>query len=146
PARAGSFPFGPRTPPDGSRRAAGKGPSPMSELQLSSYEEVPYDSRPFAATHPNNLATVATLLGMSPAPVERCRVLELGCGGGGNLIPMALTLPRRSFLGIDLSPGQIADGQRVVGALGLGNVDLRALSILDVDESFGRFDYILCHG
>jgi hypothetical protein len=33
-----------------------------------------------------------------------------------------------------------------VGALGLTNLELRPLSILDVDASFGTFDYILCHG
>lgn len=43
----------------------------MSEAQLASYEEVPYDSRPFATTHPDTLATVATLFGMRPAPPGR---------------------------------------------------------------------------
>ncbi|MCI0463259.1 MAG: class I SAM-dependent methyltransferase [Gemmataceae bacterium] len=118
----------------------------MSEVQLASYEEVPYDSRPFAATHPDTLAVVATLLGMQPAPPPRCRVLELGCAGGGNLIPMALTLPDSTFVGIDLSPSQVAEGVEMVQALGLTNIELKALSILDVDERFGRFDYILCHG
>src|SRR5262245_50406828 len=43
------------------------------------YDEVPYASRPFPQTHPDHLAAVATLFGMEPPPVERCRVLELGC-------------------------------------------------------------------
>src|SRR5207247_675018 len=30
--------------------------------------------------------------------------------------------------------------------LGLSNIDLRAASILDVDDSWGQFDYIVCHG
>lgn len=118
----------------------------MSEAQLASYEEVPYESRPFATTHPDTLATVATLFGMRPAPPGRCRVLELGCAGGGNLLPMALALPDSTFVGIDLSPSHIADGQRLVEAVGLRNATLRAASILDVDASFGQFDYIICHG
>jgi methyltransferase-like protein/SAM-dependent methyltransferase len=118
----------------------------MSEERQTSYDEVPYGSNVFHYTHPDRLAAVAALLGMHPAPADRCRVLELGCGTGANLIPMALSLPGSHFVGIDLSPRQIAMGQEVVGALGLGNIELQPLSILDVDDGFGRFDYVLCHG
>jgi methyltransferase-like protein/SAM-dependent methyltransferase len=83
---------------------------------------------------------------MAPAPVERCRVLELGCASGANLLPMAEALPGSRFVGIDLSARQVAGGQAIVEALELGNVELRALSILDVGEDLGQFDYILCHG
>jgi methyltransferase-like protein len=118
----------------------------MSEDSSSSYDEVPYISGFFPASHPERMATVATLFGLTPPPVDRCRVLELGCAGGGNLLPMAQALPGSHFVGIDLSPRQIADGQAIVERLGLPNVDLRAMSITDMDEGFGRFDYILCHG
>jgi SAM-dependent methyltransferase/methyltransferase-like protein len=118
----------------------------MSEAQLTSYENVPYDSKPLYPTHPDCLATVATLVGMQPVAVDHCRVLELGCATGGNLIPMAETLPNSRFVGIDLSPRQIASGRAVVDALRLTNIDLRPMSILDVDEDFGPFDYIICHG
>jgi methyltransferase-like protein/2-polyprenyl-3-methyl-5-hydroxy-6-metoxy-1,4-benzoquinol methylase len=118
----------------------------MSEVNLTSYEEVPYESRPFAPTHPDTLATVATLFGMRPAPPGRCRVLELGCAGAGNLAPMALALPESTFVGLDLSPGHIAEGQKLAAALGLRNLTLRAQSILEADGSLGEFDYIICHG
>lgn len=118
----------------------------MPEAQLTSYEEVPYGSKPLYPTHPDCLATVATLMGMRPAAVENCRVLELGCATGGNLIPMAATLPDSHFVGIDLSPRQIAEGQKLVDALGLSNIRLAPVSITDVDDDFGQFDYIICHG
>jgi methyltransferase-like protein/2-polyprenyl-3-methyl-5-hydroxy-6-metoxy-1,4-benzoquinol methylase len=118
----------------------------MATTQPTSYDAVPYESHPFAQTHPDRLATVATLLGLAPPPVARCRVLELGCAAGGNLLPMAQTLPESTFVGIDLSARQIADGQRVIDALGLPNVTLKHLSILDVTRELGRFDYIICHG
>lgn len=118
----------------------------MSEAHLSSYEEMPYESKPLYPTHPDCLGAVATLLGMKPAPVDRCRVLELGCASGGNLIPMAEALPHSRFVGIDLSPRQIGAGVEMVKALGLKNIELRALSILDVDDTLGQFDYIACHG
>src|SRR5262249_1781779 len=119
---------------------------PMSDDLLKSYEETPYHSNPISSCHPDCLATMATLYGMRPPPVASCRVLELGCAGGGNLIPIALTLPAARFVGIDLSPRQIAEGQEIVATLGLKNIQLLPLSILDVGPDFGTFDYILCHG
>jgi methyltransferase-like protein/SAM-dependent methyltransferase len=83
---------------------------------------------------------------MRPAPVDGCRVLELGCASGGNLLPLAEALPNSRFVGVDLSARQIDAGRQVAAALRLDNLDLRACSILDVDDSFGKFDYILCHG
>ena len=41
----------------------------------TTYDEIPYASYPYPQTHPDRLATVATLFGLKPAPVERCRVL-----------------------------------------------------------------------
>src|SRR5262245_55909651 len=95
----------------------------------TSYDEVPYESLPFAQTHPSRLATVATLFGLTPAPVGRCRVLELGCAAGGNIIPMAEALPGSEFVGVDLSARQVADGERLLRKTGLGNVSLRHASI-----------------
>src|SRR6476620_1599166 len=97
----------------------------------NSYDEVLYEGRPFVQTHPDRLATIGRLFGMSPAPIDRCRVLELGCGDGGNLIPMAYTLPGSEFVGIDLGARGIAIGQENAAALGLTNLQLRHLDILD---------------
>src|SRR5262249_50176902 len=116
------------------------------EPASNSYDAVPYNSYPFPRTHPDHLAAVATLFGMRPAPIDRCRVLELGCAGGGNLIPMALTLPASRFIGVDLSARQIADGHKLAAGLALDNIDLRHLNILDVGRDLGPFDYIICHG
>ncbi|MBN9119032.1 MAG: class I SAM-dependent methyltransferase [Planctomycetes bacterium] len=108
------------------------------------------DAEPASETHrhphPSRLFTIATLFGLSPLPVETARVLELGCGAGANLIPMAEVLPRATFIGIDLSAHQVARGHAQTEQLGLTNVDLRHANILDVDPSFGAFDYVLCHG
>jgi len=112
----------------------------------SSYDAVPYSVCAFAQTRPDRLAAIATLFGMDPAPSHRCSVLELGCAGGGNLIPMGLSWPGSRFIGIDLSDRQIRDGQRIARELDLSNVDLQCLSILDVSRELGMFDYILCHG
>lgn len=110
------------------------------------YDVVAYPGAPFAQTHPNRLATLATLFGLQPAPVQRCRVLELGCTDGGNLLPMALTLPESQFVGIDLAGSAIARGQAQARELGLGNVELHACDLRQVDASWGQFDYIIAHG
>src|SRR5262245_22460675 len=112
----------------------------------TSYDTVPYAGAPFATLHPGFLATRAALFGMTPAPPSSCRVLELGCGMGNNLLPLAVALPGASFLGVDLSPAQIAMGRQAAEQLGLANVELRAASILELPGDLGTFDYILCHG
>src|SRR5687768_17974910 len=86
----------------------GAAPAPRP---ASSYDAVPYSVGAFPQTRPDRLATVAKLFGMRPAPPSRCRVLELGCAAGGNLIPMALADNASDFVGIDLSARQIADAQ-----------------------------------
>src|SRR3954464_12258805 len=55
---------------------------------MPSYDEVPYPNLSHVQSHPDALATLATLLGLQPAPINACRVLEIGCAQGGNLIPM----------------------------------------------------------
>jgi methyltransferase-like protein/cyclopropane fatty-acyl-phospholipid synthase-like methyltransferase len=112
----------------------------------SSYDELPYESRPFPQSHPDRLATLGRLFGMSPAPVTRCRVLELGCASGGNLIPMAYHLPGSEFVGIDLSGRQVAMGHEAIEDLGLKNIRIEHASVMHVDSSWGLFDYIICHG
>ena len=75
----------------------------MSAQPGQSYDETPYEGGAIATAHPDRLCTVGRLFGMSPGEVRSCRVLELGCADGGNLIPMALALPGSEFIGVDLS-------------------------------------------
>jgi len=110
------------------------------------YDVVPYESRPHARTHISNLHMLARLHGLAAADYRGCRVLELGCASGGNLIPMALDYPDSEFLGIDLSARQIEAGKVHLAKLRPRNIELRAASIMDVDAGYGQFDYIICHG
>ena len=112
----------------------------------NSYDEVPYQSVSLVETHPERAATVATLFGLTPPDVTTCRVLELGCAGGGNLVPLAKILPNASFVGIDLSPRQIEQAEGLAKAAGVTNITFHAMSLTDVTKSFGEFDYIICHG
>ncbi len=112
----------------------------------NAYDQVPYIRTSFPETHPRRLQTVAAMHGLTSPPIEKCRVLELGCAGGWNLLPMAAQLPHATLLGIDLSARQIEEGRAALAAAGLNNIELRQMSILDVTEQFGTFDYIIAHG
>lgn len=114
--------------------------------QSTAYDAIPYLSRPFRESRPERLAAVAHLFGLKAAPTDRCRVLEIGCSMGGNLLPMAQDNPGAQFLGIDASSRQIAEGWKTVEELRLKNLQLRQLDILDADASLGEFDYIISHG
>jgi methyltransferase-like protein len=110
------------------------------------YDLVPYFSHPFQKTHPENLFTLARLFSVQAPDFRKARVLELGCAGGGNIIPMAFNLPDGHFVGVDLSKKQLQCGWDMVAELGLANITLEHMSISDIDAGFGQFDYIICHG
>lgn len=118
----------------------------MSEGLRASYDETPYRSYPFPRSQPDRLALIGRLFGMAPPPIERCRVLELGCASGGNLIPLAARLPQAEFVGIDFSPVQVGQGVRDIEALGLANIRLQHRDIRDLGAEVGTFDYIVAHG
>ena len=120
--------------------------SDESQLAIRAYDEFPYESHSFPLTHPERLATIATLFGMQPAPVATARVLELGCAAGGNLIPMALSIPGATFTGYDLSGVQVQRARDTIQALGLRNISVEQRNILDAHSNPDRFDYIICHG
>lgn len=110
------------------------------------YDRTPYAGQPFYLTHPSLLAAYGSLYGLSPTPPANSRVLEMGCGDGGNIIPMAYELPESAFMGVDLSSVQIGIGQRRIDSLGLKNIRLDARSIMDMGPGDRKFDYIIVHG
>jgi SAM-dependent methyltransferase len=118
----------------------------MSAGASTAYDTVVYPSRCYPQTHPDRLATLATLFGMWPAPVENCRVLELGCGDGGNLLAMAFALPGSAFVGVDLAPSAIARANDEARALGLANIEFHCADLLDWSPPGGAFDYVIAHG
>jgi SAM-dependent methyltransferase len=114
--------------------------------QRVSYDTVPYPTYAQRQTHPDRLAVQATLLGMEPAPVERCRVLELACGDGSNLVPMAFHLPGSTFVGVDRAAAPLERGRRMAEDLGLRNVRFLQASVAGLPEELGTFDYVVAHG
>jgi len=122
----------------------------MTQAKVNPYDLTPYIDLSYTATHPDRLATMASLLGLQSAPLARCRLLEIGCAAGGNLLPMAYSLPQAEFVGIDYSARQIEEGQRRIRELGFDNVQLICADLASVDAALeaelGSFDYFVAHG
>jgi cyclopropane fatty-acyl-phospholipid synthase-like methyltransferase len=113
----------------------------------NAYDAVRYSNYPYAQTHPDRLATVAILHGLEPPDPFTARVLELGCGAGGNLMAMAAATPGISAVGVDLAATAIAEGIAAITEIGLTNVELRQGDVRDLaGGALGEFDYIVAHG
>jgi SAM-dependent methyltransferase len=110
------------------------------------YDEIAYPSTAFRQTHPDRLATHAALFGLPFAPAAACRVLDIGCGDGANLIPMAVAYPGSRFVGFDLSERAIERGREIAEALRLANVRLETRDVTAADYGGGGFDYVIAHG
>ncbi|MGH9591634.1 MAG: hypothetical protein ACRD5L_00980, partial [Bryobacteraceae bacterium] len=81
---------------------------------MNAYDQVAYFNRPYSQTHPDHLAVIGRLHGLDAPPVERARVLDLGASEGGNIIPMAISLPGAQFTGIDLAAIPVERGNQVI--------------------------------
>ncbi len=110
------------------------------------YDEVPYDSHPFFFTYPAHLKAIGKMFGMKPPKLETARVLELGCSEGANAVLFAQEYPKSEVVAIDLSEEEIRIGKEKLNGFEIKNLDLKVANIMDIDESWGKFDYIICHG
>lgn len=121
---------------------------PDSQPQIEAYDALPYQGRPCPESHPSRLAVLARLAGLPIPDLSCCRVLELACGDGNNLIAIADSLPGSRCVGIDLSPRHIEAGRAEIAALGLRNIELRQGDLLQMtpgDPSLGEFDFVIAH-
>ena len=112
----------------------------------NTYSELLYKSNPFNYTVPALLEANGKLYGLTPKDSRKARVLELGSSFGGNIITQALYNPEAEFVGIDLTSEQVKKENEVIKKIGLKNIKLIEKNILDVNEDFGKFDYIIVHG
>lgn len=111
-----------------------------------SYNDFPYKSLVYDTTQPTKLQAIAKMKGLSPAPLENAKILEIGCSFGGNLIPFAIKYPNSQIIGIDLSEHQVNTGRQVMKEIGIDNIHLIAADITNVTFDDLKFDYIICHG
>jgi Methyltransferase domain/Predicted methyltransferase regulatory domain len=112
------------------------------------YDEVAYPSAVFLQTHPNRLALLAQLHGLSPPPIDTARVLEIGGGDGMNLLSMASAFPDAQFFNFDLAPSAVEKGHKLGIAAGLTNFRCEVGDITAMDDRIapGSYDYVIVHG
>jgi SAM-dependent methyltransferase len=110
-----------------------------------SYDEVKYPSLPRKQSHPAFISALALISGLVLPPVERWRVLEIGCGNGSNILPLAFDYPEGQFIGVDRAQNPIRAGRALASRLQLANIDLHAADLTGWEPE-GEFDYIIAHG
>lgn len=110
------------------------------------YDELPYPNLLHPETHPARMGAKARLWGLAAAGANRCRVLELGCARGANLIQMARDLPGSEFVGLDLSRHQIEEARRDATLAKVENLRLECRDFRSLNSDEGSFDYIIAHG
>lgn len=121
--------------------------TPKSETPSNPYDELPYAAYPIVWTAPEHLALASLLHGGPRLPLDKYRVLELGCANGANLLPMAWYRRHGEFTGLDASARQITLANQGKEQLSLSNLqfihgDFRSA----MNQLEGPFDFILAHG
>src|SRR5258708_5110593 len=116
-------------------------------MQSNPYNDVPYRSVTIDWSAPEQLAVVSLLHGGPRVSLDAYRYLELGCGDGGNLLPLAHHRPQGSFVGVDGADDAVGLAERRRSELGLENLqivlsDFESLST----QVVGSFDFIVAHG
>ncbi|MCB0328858.1 MAG: methyltransferase domain-containing protein, partial [Bdellovibrionales bacterium] len=106
-------------------------------------------SKPFAnlslpETLPQHMAAYAKLVGFIPANPMSCKVVELGCSRGGNLLPIAAFNPNCQCIGVDTVDAEVAEANAHVKAAELNNVSFRSTDLKSFKED--NIDYLICHG
>src|SRR5690606_24581355 len=95
-------------------------PTPRQpSLKGPSFVSSPYES---SLLSPARLRGIAHLYGWHTQPFETARLLEVGCGKGEALIPMALAYPHAEFVGICLDGAEHSQACTYLRSLELRNL------------------------
>ena len=114
---------------------------------IEPYDELPYKCLPIEWTAPERLALASILHGGPRPSLDTYRVLELGCGNGANLLPLAYYRRHATFVGLDgaLTQIEIADARK--SALELSNIEfIHSNFSTAAQRLWGQFDFIIAHG
>ncbi|MBZ0119217.1 MAG: class I SAM-dependent methyltransferase, partial [Sandaracinaceae bacterium] len=112
---------------------------------MSRYEDVPYRGLPVLASAPARLAWTSLVHGGPVPSLDVAHVLELGCGDGANLLPLAAHHPNWTCVGLDLSPSAIARARALASKASLQNAKFDEADVAALElEPTHRF--VLAHG
>lgn len=118
----------------------------MTDILRGSFEALPYRHGSIADSHIARIGAIARLVGWAAAEPDRCRVLEIGCAEGLNLLPMADRIRTSEFVGVDFGEAHIRVGEAVRVAGGLENASLICADLREWQPEPESFDYVIAHG
>jgi cyclopropane fatty-acyl-phospholipid synthase-like methyltransferase len=119
----------------------------MPIAQSNPYDELHYKCFPIEWTAPERLAVASLLHGGPRLSLDSYRVLELGCGDGANLLPLAYYRSNANFVGIDGACSQVDVAIARKKILGLSNLEVIHADFLHANQRLtGQFNYIIAHG
>ncbi len=117
------------------------------------YDSLQYESSPIEWLAPERLALASRLHGGPRLDLQRYRYLEIGCGNGANLVPLAFYRRHGSFVGLDVAPSACAALRSKRATLGLGNLEIVEADLVEAASALaaqgacaGCFDFIVAHG
>lgn len=118
----------------------------MNDPVRDLYSECRYPALSHPVTDPARLAVSARLAGLQRlAMPQACRVMELGCASGHNLLPLAARYPKSDFTGLDYSDTAIRNARRASYECGMENI-LFETADLEHWRPSHPCDYLIVHG
>lgn len=116
------------------------------QSRMNPYQYFAYPGASDPWIQPAHLGTIATVFGLTPAELNRCNLLELGCADGVNLLHFAAAFPQSTFVGLDIADDQISKAKRAAEALNLTNITFESKNVAEFSCNPQEFDFILCPG
>ena len=111
------------------------------------YDELPYKCCPIDWTAPERIVLSSYLHGGNTTSLTEYRALELGCGDGANLLPLAYFRRHAAFVGVDGARSQIEVAKIRAAELGIANVEFIQTDFREAANSIsGQFDFVIAHG
>jgi SAM-dependent methyltransferase len=114
---------------------------------MTVYGIIPYPGAVSSVTKPDHLALCSWASKRFHSAIDGYRYLELGCGGGANILALACYRVHSTFIGVDGSLSEIATAREGSDCLQLKNVQFAVADIRDLDPAeFAPCDYVVAHG
>ena len=115
---------------------------PIQEL----YDAQVYPAMSHPLADPAVSGVAAMFAGLRVRHPSGARILEIGCGSGHHLIPLAQRWPGSRLLGMDMNASAIRSARELAAAAGAGNVEFQIADLRDFADAGEPFDFIIAHG
>ena len=77
--------------------------------------------------------------------LRNARIMDAGCGAGGQLVKSAEAFPNASFVGVDMTQHSLDLARKIFQEKGLTNIELKQGNLLDYRED-GQYDIMMSRG